>query len=717
MSDTDEMDLAEHTQQLIRQLAGADAAIRPDQLKAIAALLGGNRVLVVQRTGWGKTAVYLLATALCRQGWGRERPGGPTLLVSPLLALMRDQLLAAQRIGIKAATINSANVAQWAQVEDEVAADQVDLLLISPERLNHPGFRERVWPALVDRVGLVVIDEAHCISDWGHDFRPDYRRIADVITDLSRSRGPGQPAVGVLATTATANDRVVADVQSQLGQQPVTLRGPLDRASLHLTVHRLDHSQRLAWMADWIPTVEGSGIVYCLTVADTELVTSFLTSRGVDAVAYSGSLDSAERQRLEVDLKAGRVKVVVATSALGMGFDKPDLTFVIHHGVPSSPVAYYQAIGRAGRAVPHADVIALPGLDDADVWRYFESASMPRQGFVDAILVALNESNPISVPALETQVNAGRSRLDAALKILDVDGVVRRVSGGWVATGRRWSPDAQRLEGVAAARREEAQAMRRYLAAHSCLMQQLLDHLDDPVVTTDWTCGRCMVCDPAQPAASWAATEDTTREALAFLRTRDVVIESRRMWPSGLAERAGRIPTQRQAREGRALARGRDPGWNDIVRVLLAPQARPDDPAVAHCVEDVVQGLTGVLARWQWDSRPTWVTSVPSRQRPWLMPLLGQRIGALGHLPYLEVFTTGPADRSSQAAMGNSAHAAANAINAIRIADAALATAPSGPVLLLDDTRLSGWTLTVAADALTGAGVAEVLPLVVQRGY
>jgi ATP-dependent DNA helicase RecQ len=702
-------DLEADANALIAELAGPGARIRDDQLTAVRALLDGRRALVVQRTGWGKTAVYLVATALARR-----RGDGPTLLVSPLLALMRDQLGAAARIGVRAATINSSNIDRWAEVEADVAADAVDLLLISPERLNHPGFRQRVWPALVDRVGLVVIDEAHCISDWGHDFRPDYRRIKDVLADLTG----GDRQVGVLATTATANDRVVEDVESQLGADPLTLRGGLDRTSLHLAVHRLDAAGRLAWLAAWIPTTVGSGIVYCLTVADTELVASFLSAQGIDAVAYSGALEGADREDLEGRLKGNDVKVVVATSALGMGFDKPDLSFVVHHGLPSSPVAYYQAIGRAGRGVDRADVIGLPGEQDEEIWRYFESASMPRPRFVDRLLEALGSSDqPTSLPALEVAVNAGRSRLDAALRILDVDGAVERVEGGWRATGTGWRPDAERLDRVAAGRAAEAGAMRRYSRADACLMHQLLVHLDDPHVDEGWTCGRCQVCDPDLPTATADPPADLVQAATTFLRTQDVVLEPRRTWPPGLAGRRGRIGPDRQAAEGRALARGTDPGWDDLVRVLLADGAAPGDPAVDAALDEVTAGLTGVLARWGWAARPTWVTWVPSRRRPWLVEGLAARLAELGRLPLVGVMTPSSGSRPPQAQMDNSAHAAAGALAAVQVDAAAVAAAPAGPTLLVDDVRTSGWTLTVAAEQLRAAGADAVLPVVLLRRF
>src|SRR6202522_2419991 len=202
----------------LRALAGEHARLRDDQWTAISALVAGrSRALVVQRTGWGKSAVYFVATALLR-----ARGAGPTVIVSPLLALMRNQVEAAGRAGIHARTINSANTEEWDQVYAEVAEGKADVLLVSPERLNNPGFRDQVLPKLIASAGLLVVDEAHCISDWGHDFRPDYRRLRTLLDELP-------PGVPVLATTATANARVTRDVADQLGAgtdgETLVLRG------------------------------------------------------------------------------------------------------------------------------------------------------------------------------------------------------------------------------------------------------------------------------------------------------------------------------------------------------------------------------------------------------------------------------------------------------------------------------------------------------------
>src|SRR5665647_775399 len=414
-------DLRTHAQQVLRALVGTeDATLRPDQWAAIEALVAGRaRVLVVQRTGWGKSAVYFVATALLRRAGA-----GPTVIVSPLLSLMRNQVDAARRAGIRAETIHSANVTEW------------------------DGIRARVLPSLTAEAGLIVVDEAHCISDWGHDFRPDYRRIATMLTALPA----GTP---VLATTATANARVTADVAEQLetgshAGKVLVLRGTLDRTSLHLAVRpRADHAGQVAWLTANLPALTGSGIVYCLTVATAEGVAEQLRAAGMAVRAYTGQTDPAERLDCEQDLLANRVKALVATSALGMGFDKPDLGFVVHVGAPPSPVAYYQQVGRAGRATARADVYLLPGTDDRAVWDWFADQSFPDRRAVDAVLGALAEADgPLSLPALETRVDLRRSRLEMMLKVLDVDGAVARTRGGWTATGAAWTYDADRYARV-----------------------------------------------------------------------------------------------------------------------------------------------------------------------------------------------------------------------------------------------------------------------------
>ena len=474
------MTLRDDAETTLRALAGPDAVLREDQWTAIQALVEGHRrALVVQRTGWGKSAVYFVATALLRAAGA-----GPTVIVSPLLALMRNQVAAASRAGISAVTVNSSNVDSWQEVYADVQAGRVDVLLVSPERLNNPGFRDEVLPRLAATAGLVVVDEAHCISDWGHDFRPDYRRIRTLLAELPEG-------VPVLATTATANARVVTDVASQLGDQTLVLRGTLERESLHLSVARLPTAaHRLAWLADAMDRLPGSGIVYTLTVAATEDVAGFLRSRGIVAAAYSGKSDDAERRQAEDDLLGNRIKALIATSALGMGFDKPDLGFVVHLGAPGSPIAYYQQVGRAGRGVDRAEVVLLPGQEDEAIWSYFASLGFPPEEQVRTVLREL-EGRTLSTAALEPRVELRRTRLETMLKVLDVDGAVRRVQGGWTSTGEPWAYDGARYAQVAADRTAEQQAMRDYVGTLGCRMEFLRRQLDDPGATT---CGRCDRC-------------------------------------------------------------------------------------------------------------------------------------------------------------------------------------------------------------------------------
>jgi ATP-dependent DNA helicase RecQ len=450
---------------LLRELAGPDAAFREHQLDALADLVvGRRRVLCVQRTGWGKSAVYFLATALLRR-----QGAGPTVLISPLLALMRNQIAAAARLGIRAVTVNSTNRDEWDAVRERLDADDVDLLLISPERLNNPQFREGMLPLFIERVGLLVVDEAHCVSDWGHDFRPDYRRIADVLAQLPAD-------VAVLGTTATANDRVVADVSEQfkIGSDEAQLavyRGPLARESLRLEVVRLPSAaERLAWLATWLPQFPGSGIVYCLTKRDTETVAEWLTTRGMSAVAYSGEVTDEERVEAEERLLRNDVKAVVATSALGMGYDKPDLGFVVHYQAPSSAIAYYQQVGRAGRAVAEAHVVLLRGHEDKAIQDFFIETAFPPKALVESVLDLVGGGEAVTIPALQANVNLGRGRLEAMLKVLDVEGAVRREGSGWARTGAPWTYDEERYAEVTAMRRAEQAAMFAYGEDERCLM-------------------------------------------------------------------------------------------------------------------------------------------------------------------------------------------------------------------------------------------------------
>ncbi|MFE5630062.1 RecQ family ATP-dependent DNA helicase [Streptomyces sp. NPDC056543] len=691
------------------------ARLREDQWRAIEALVADKRrALVVQRTGWGKSAVYFVATSLLR-----EAGSGPTVIVSPLLALMRNQVEAAARAGIRARTINSSNTEEWETVQEEVAAGEVDVLLVSPERLNNPGFRDEVLPRLAAATGLLVVDEAHCISDWGHDFRPDYRRLRTMLAELSAG-------VPVLATTATANARVTADVAEQLGTgagtDALVLRGPLDRESLSLGVVRLpDAAHRLAWLADHLGELPGSGIIYTLTVAAAEEVTAYLRQCGHTVSSYTGRTENADRQQAEEDLLANRVKALVATSALGMGFDKPDLGFVVHLGSPSSPIAYYQQVGRAGRGVEHAEVLLLPGKEDEAIWQYFASVAFPPEEQVRRTLDVLAQADrPLSLPALEPLVELRRTRLETMLKVLDVDGAVHRVKGGWTSTGRPWVYDSERYAWVARQRAAEQQAMREYAAGTGCRMEFLRRQLDDEEAAP---CGRCDNCAGSRfdPKVSDAALDAAKGE----LGRPGVEVEPRKMWPTGLAavgvDLKGRIPAGEQSFGGRALGRLSDIGWGNRLRPLLTERA-PDGPVP----DDVVQAVVRVLADWAkgpggWASgapdapaRPAGVVTVASRSRPQLVGSLGQRIAEIGRMPLLGTVEYAPEAEELRISRTNSAQRVVGLHQALTVQPALAERLGSagGPLLLVDDLSDSGWTLAVAARLLRRSGAEGVYPLV-----
>ena len=685
-------DVRREAERHLRALVGSDdAELREDQWAAIEALaVARRRALVVQRTGWGKSAVYFVATLLLR-----AEGAGPTVIVSPLLALMRNQISAAERAGIRAVTINSTNIEQWEPIQDQIRAGEVDVLLVSPERLNNPGFRDEVLPRLAATTGLLVVDEAHCISDWGHDFRPDYRRIRTLLGDLP-------DGIPVLATTATANARVTDDVAEQMGAGVLVLRGSLDRESLRLGVVRLKTAQqRLAWLADHLEEQPGSGIVYCLTVAATQEIADYLRSRGHEVAAYSGQTETTERQALEQDLIEGRVKALVATSALGMGFDAT-LGFVVNMGAPQSPVAYYQQVGRAGRGIPagtSATVVLLPALEDRDIWAYFASLAFPRESLVRETLQVLAEgAGPMGLAAIEARVELNRGRLESMLKVLDVDGAVRRVQGGWVATGEPWSYDEERYVRVTEAREREQQAMLDYLETSGCRMKFLRDQLDDPESVE---CGRCDNCGglTLSHEVSSAAVEQADRR----LSRPGVPVAPRRMWPTALStlgiDLKGKIAEG--ADEGRVVARLTDLGYGEHLRTLFRAghEDGPVPDALARAVVTMLQ---------DWQPEVDAIVVVESATRPVLTADLAGGLSRFLGVPVVGTWAIVDPDVAPGRGQANSAQRVA----AIGRRSSLQADVPAGArVLLVDDRIDTGWTMTLAAQALRRAGAATVLPL------
>lgn len=675
-----------HLTAVLHKLAGPHAIPRSDQLDAVSSILKPvARVLVVQATGWGKSAVYWAATTALRHD-GR----GTTLVISPLLALMRDQVAAAEKAGLTAASINSTNIDDWDPIFHALEQNQLDVLLVSPERLGNPSFAARL-PQLLARTSLIVIDEAHCISDWGFDFRPDYQRLARSLL--------AAPNAAVLATTATANERVTEDVRQQLGSDTAVFRGTLARTSLRLSViPGLSAAERYAWTADALSTLPGSGIIYALTVAEAERLAAFLQQSGFNVPAYTGQMDTADRLLIEQQLRNNELKAVVATSALGMGYDKPDLGFCLHLGSPGTPVAYYQQIGRAGRALDHAEAILLPASSDEAIWEYFATANIPDQAAADRTLQAL-AGQPLSIVDLEGLTAIRRGRLEALLKILAVDDAVRKDGSKWAATGKPWIHDTRKWEALVAARRNEATLMRNYANGRGCLMAYLQQALSDPQPAP---CGRCSVCTGHLPAPGLHPEPARIQQARSFLRQQDVLIEPRKLWPKGCS-RKGTITASPSAR---AVAFADDPGWS-------AELAQLENSNHTTIPPELLDGAVQLLARWKkhWQQRPAVVIPAPAPAAQMQgNRLLAQHIAGIGKLPLLDCFTWSGSPCPENLPSTPHVNHLEQAIRLNRNI-----SLPPGPVLLCSTTARSCWTLTVAATLLAEAGVPDSLALILHR--
>ncbi|GGA75305.1 ATP-dependent DNA helicase RecQ [Neiella marina] len=700
------MDMLTAQQLLKTALANSEAEFRDGQWEAIDALVNHNqKLLVVQRTGWGKSSVYFISTKIFR-----DRGMGPTIIVSPLLALMRNQIESAQRLGIVAETMNSTNTANWQAVTQRILSNQIDCLLISPERLANDTFIETVLRPIADSISLMVIDEAHCISDWGHDFRPDYRRIVNILRQLPNN-------TPVLGTTATANNRVVADIQAQLGDIQIQ-RGPLIRESLALQTMVLpDQASRLAWLAQVIPTLSGTGIVYVLTQRDAELVAKWLNQQGVSALPYysgvkhpnfvnhAGKEDSdAYRQYLEEQLLANGVTALVATTALGMGYDKPDLSFVIHFQAPGSIVAYYQQVGRAGRGIDNAVGILLSGAEDEDIHEFFRGSAFPSEAQVLEILQALENADGLSVRGIEEQTNLRHGQIEKVIKLLSVENPapVIKVGTRWMRTPVPYQMDHQRIAHLTGQRIQEWQEVQAYLVDAGCKMTFLRQALDDHDPTP---CGKCSSCIN-QPVVDFRVDETLAHNAGIFLKHSEITIQPRKQVAPSNAETERAFPSYQFPRllgdlasqPGRVLARWNDAGWGKTVANGKHSGTFPDE--LVDATAEMIQ------QRWQPSPAPTWVCCVPSLNHPDLVPNFAKRLAAKLGLPFVDAVAK-VRHNQPQKGQQNSFHQCHNLDGVFEITE----SREGQPVLLVDDVYDSGWTLSVIAALLQRAGSGLVYPV------
>lgn len=695
------MDKSQAEQLLQTALANPTASFRDGQWEAIDALVNRNRkLLVVQRTGWGKSSVYFISTRIFR-----DRGLGPTIIVSPLLALMRNQIESAQRLGIKAQTMNSTNRDDWDEVTRQILNNEVDCLLISPERLANDEFVATVLQPVADRIALMVVDEAHCISDWGHDFRPDYRRIVNVLKQLPAN-------TPVLGTTATANNRVVADIQTQLGDIDIQ-RGPLTRESLALqTLSLPDQASRLAWLATHIPELPGTGIVYTLTTRDAEQVADWLNQNGIIAKAYHGSItdptfvdgnglpdSNAYRQHLEELLLNNSIKVLVATTALGMGYDKPDLGFVVHYQAPGSIVAYYQQVGRAGRGIDHAVGVLMSGTEDDDIHDFFRSNAFPSEAQIDEILNTLDAYDGMSIPRLEEFTNLRRGQIEKVLKLLSVESPapVIKIGSQWHRTANPFAMDTARIEHLTRQREDEWEEVQGYVHSSDCLMNYLRAALDDD--TTE-PCGKCASC-LGHPIVDGSLATELVHQASTFTKQAESPIAPRKQIPKNALRTyglSGNLPLALQAQEGRVLSRWGDAGWGHMVA---------DDKHNNHFRDELVTATAEMIRyRWKPTDFPTWVCSVPSLNHPELVPDFAKRLAAALGLPFVDAIRKIRTNHP-QKGQQNGFHQCHNLDGAFEVTQ----PFPTGGVLLVDDIVDSRWTLTVLAALLQQAGSGKVYPV------
>jgi len=671
------------------------AQFRKGQWEAIDALANRRqKILVVQRTGWGKSLVYFISTRILR-----DRGAGPTIIVSPLLALMRNQIEAARRLSICAETINSTNRNEWQRVQEQILANQVDAVLISPERLANEHFREEVLRPVADRVGLLVVDEAHCISDWGHDFRPDYRRLVNILQQMP----PNMPLLG---TTATANDRVINDIQVQLGGIEIQ-RGPLVRESLRLQTLMLPGQvSRLAWLAQHIPALPGTGIVYALTRRDVEQVAKWLNEHGISAHAYYGGVQhedfgdsNAYREYLEGLFLENQIKVLVATTALGMGYDKPDLGFVIHYQAPGSVVGYYQQVGRAGRAIEEAFGILLSGHEDADIHDYFRRSAFPDEEDVQNILALLETADGLTIRQIEAELNLQNGQIEKVLKVVSVENPAPVIQDGskWRRTPTPYQMDHERIRRLTRQRESEWREVQDYIRSETCLMAYLQRALDD---SEAGPCGQCAVCR-GEPIVPVQINHSLAVEASRFLRHAEMEIRPKKQVAADALEAypfPGNLPPELRAERGRVLSRWGDAGYGQWVMEDKHGGRLRDE--LAEAVAEMIQ------VRWKPAPAPQWVTCVPSRKHPYLVPNFARMLAARLALPFYGAIVK-VCDNEPQKMQRNRYHQCRNLDGVFEVG----ANIPEEPVLLVDDITDSGWTVTVLAALLRRAGSGPVYPV------
>lgn len=684
----EQVELEKYAIELLRKATGNPRAeFREGQWEAIEHVVNSRGpLLVVERTGWGKSLVYFIATAINR----RINRKGLTLLVSPLKSLMRNQVEAASRAGIRSGRIDSSNEKEWPEVESRISDDKLDILLIAPERFANKKFFNNVYVSIANKIGMLVVDEAHCISDWGHEFRPDYRRIGNIVSSLRN--------VPVIGTTATANNRVIKDLKDNFSGNLKVQRGNLARDNLRLQAFKFNsQSKRLAWLADNLGEIKGTGIIYVLTVKDALKVSQWLLLKGYNVAPYYANVDDQEQEQLEKDLVNEKYKALVSTTALGMGFDMPNCSFVIHYQRPSSVIAYYQQAGRAGRGTGGANCIMFSGFEDRDIHDSFVRTAFPSKASILQVLEALDLSEGgLSYSELIAKLNLPAPLIRKILKLMEVEN-----EPPLLLKGRKWLKTKndvpqqyyERVEAVYRVRKQEQEEMDNYADLDDGYMEFLMKALDSPVL--EYT------PSPSMPKAlPEENNSDTVNEANRFLNRSHLKIVPRKKFPSGLDTGAAKIVVEGAMEEGRSLAYWGDDGWGQLIQKGKSRDGCFNDQLIKVFCEMISD-------HWRPDPFPSWVTSVPSLDHPELVPDFARAVAARLRVPYsaalLKVKPSLP-----QKAMMNTVQRLKNIMGVFEVSDNEVL---DGGVLLVDDVVDSRWTLTWLAKLLREKNVPLVFPV------
>lgn len=666
----------------LKQYYGKDARFRDGQEQAIDDVIQGKGTLVVQRTGWGKSLVYFMATKIIR-----ERSRRITLIISPLLALMNNQVESAAKLDLQVRTINSENKEDWTDIFNEINSGVVDALIISPERLANQEFKKELTSQMAARIGLFVVDEAHCISDWGHDFRPDYRRIVDIVNLLP-------PNIPVLATTATANNRVVEDIKEQLGGNLAVSRGNLMRESLSIQMIELaSKEERLAWLSENINKILGTGIIYCLTIRDCKLVYRFLVSSGIPCACYYSELENDEKTFAIEQFMKNEIKVLIATVAFGMGYDKPDIAFVIHFQKPGNIVAYYQQIGRAGRNIENAYAILLCGSEDDEINQYFIESAFPTEKAMNSVIKAVTEHPGIGLRAFEQYVNMRAMKIKQCVKYLLVNGDIYMERSKYYKTPRLWAPDLDKSNKITQIRIRELQEMDEFTHTSQCYMKYIANILDDPDASECGHCTNCLKRDLFSRKVSMQKIADVQR----FVREDFHVIDPRKQWPAGVrVQDKNKILPEYQCETGRVLSDYGDAGWGRHVADCKYQAGAFD--------EQLVNASVNLLREYIVDNEIEWITNVSSLRRPDLVRDFAKRLAECLGLEYQDVIIKKPGAKY-QKELNTGFLQYQNVNDSFEVTEAL-----PGNVLLVDDMVDSRWTFTVCGYKLREKGCGKVFP-------